>query len=250
MTSWPSAWSISASVSGPIRAVCSIGGMNSAGASYAMFGVMPAHQGLDAGDAPALKVDLWLVLKDELTALQCAADLGEQLQSCRVEVVALRRVHLDPAVMGPRVRERRVGTLQQHAGYVRVLAHDRDADARLDAHLDVVEHDRGLKARLDRGRRAQRVRDALGAALEHRVPVAGQARHERVLAHGAAETASDLAENEVPVGGAERVVDLREAVEVDQQYRDGVLATVLLRLTASSIPSMNSVRFGSPVSWS
>ena len=39
---------------------------------------------------PLLKLDQGLVLKDELAPRQRAADLGEQLQSRRVEVVALR----------------------------------------------------------------------------------------------------------------------------------------------------------------
>ena len=103
-----------------------------------------------------------------------------------------------------------------------MLAHDRDADARLDADLDIVEHDRGLEARLYRGRRVQRVGDALAAVHENGVAVAGEACHERVIAHTAAETASDLAENEVSIGGAESVVDLSESVEVDQQHPDSV----------------------------
>ncbi len=190
-------------------------------AEQAALGVLPAHERLHAGDTPALQVDLRLVVEDELAALERPSDLAEQDQAVRVEVVARGRVHVDPARVRARAGERRVGALQQQLGPVGVLVHDRDADARLDVQRDAVDHDRRLEARLHGGGAAAR------ALLAVRVRGTGSRTRRRRGARAAAfagerraQAPRDLAQHAVAVCVAERVVDLGEAIDVDQQDRD------------------------------
>ena len=99
---------------------------------HAMLGVMPAHQGLDTGDAPALKLDLWLVLKDELAAFQCAATSVSSFNLRGVEVVDSGE-YTSILLWCERACASAVSArCNSSSGSVGVLAHDRDADARLD----------------------------------------------------------------------------------------------------------------------
>ena len=75
-----------------------------------MFGVLPAQQRLDTGDPLRLKVDLGLVVQDELAPLQSQPDLTQQHQLRGGETVIGRRVDLDPAEMRLGAGERHVGT--------------------------------------------------------------------------------------------------------------------------------------------
>jgi len=125
-------------------------------------------------------------------------------------VGTLRDVHRDVGLAQDR---RRIGA----------VARNRDADARSD--------DQRLAG--DAIGRDERFDDALGDRLgldetvpgqENREFVAAQTRHQIVVAHFGFEPACDLAEQRVTPVMAERVVDVFETVEVDEQDRKGMAA--------------------------
>ena len=77
---------------------------------------MPAHERLDAGDAPRLQVHLRLVVERELARRERAADLAEQLQPSGVRALHARRVDLDPRRRGSgrgRARGRRAAAARR-----------------------------------------------------------------------------------------------------------------------------------------
>ena len=97
-----SARSITYIVNGPTSAVGSISGMNAPGRQQPVLGVLPADERLHAGDAPALQIDLRLVVQDELLALQaprepgragsaCAASKSSQSAECTCTLLDARR---------------------------------------------------------------------------------------------------------------------------------------------------------------
>ncbi len=211
------------------------------------LGVLPAHERLHAGDAPTPQVNLGLVAEDELASLERPPDLAEQDQPIRVEVVARGRVHMDPARARARAGERGVGALEQQLGAIGVLVHDRDADARLDVERHAVDHHRRLEAPLHGGGDATRPLLSIRVPAEDRELVGAEPGQlgstvER-LAAGAARPRSSTRS---PFDVTERVVDLREAVEVDQQHRHAARPRAAARRTVRATLSMNSVRFGSP----
>ena len=83
---------------------------------------------------------------------------------------------------------------------------------------------------------AGRARGDLVAGREHEGElVAAEARERVVVAHGAAEPRADLAQHLVAGVMAERVVELLEAVEVDQQQRERLHARASIAACSRSI---------------
>ena len=114
---------------------------------------------------------------------------------------------------------RDVGALQQPHRVLRVVREERDADAGVDVDVDAADRERFL----ERGAQPQ-ARGAgrgLVAGLEDdRELVAAQPRQRVVLAQQLLQPRADLAQHLVAGVVAERVVELLEAVEVDQQQRE------------------------------
>ena len=112
-----------------------------------------------------------------------------------------------------------VGALQQPHRVLRVVREERDADAGVDVDVDAADRERLL----ERGAQPQ-ARGAgrgLVAGLEDdRELVAAQPRQRVVLAQQLLQPRADLAQHLVAGVVAERVVELLEAVEVDQQQRE------------------------------
>ena len=182
--------------------------------------VDPADQGLDVLDLVGAHVDQRLVVQGQLAQRRSVAQLGEDGQPVPVGLVG-RGVVDGPAAAGPLgAVHRDVGALQQHARLVAVLAGERDADARGQRHGHLGQVERLLEAG------QQLARD--GARLDRRVQV-GQADRELVAAQPrdrvgpaqrGAQPLGDLAQQQVAGVVAERVVDVLEAVEVEQQQAD------------------------------
>ena len=191
-----------------------------------MHRVLPAHQRLDADDPLGDDVDLRLVVEDQLAGADRRAQLAEQLQPLRRVGVALGRVRLDAGARALGVVHRDVGALDERVHVGAVLRAVGDADARVEHRHDAVERERAgqrvLQAPGQLGRQAA-VRDP---AQEHRELVAAEARQRVAAAHHLAQADGDLLEQAVARVVPERVVDLLEAVEVDQQQR-GRLAAAL-----------------------
>ena len=101
-----------------------------------------------------------------------------------------------------------------------VVGAERDADARVELDRDAVERERVARARPAGAPASSATAPRCGQAGEqHGELVAAEAGQRVAAAHRVAQPRRDLDEQLVAVVVAERVVDLLEAVEVDQQQR-------------------------------
>ncbi len=189
-----------------------------------MLGVAPAQERLDASQPPALQIDLWLVVQQELVVLDRAAHLTEQDQPRCVEAVLVGGEGLDPAAVRFCTSKRRIGALQQRVEVLGVLPHQREPYARLDAEHDAIVHDRRLEARQDQLRSRFRARDVRHPRAEDRVLVATEPRDERLGGEARAQTTPDLDQHAIADLVAERVVDHLEPIEIDKQQRRRAVA--------------------------
>ena len=181
--------------------------------------MVPAHQRLGAGDLAGLEVELRLVVHDDLAALDRVRQLADQRQAGARMPVARRAVDLvaDAARLG-RVHGD-VGALHQRLDVAAVLGEHRDADAGAHEQRQAVEAERlldragqldgDLLGLLDRGAGRQQDGEL----------VAADAGDQLGAGDAGLQAGADLAQQ--PVAGlvAERVVELLEVVEVDQQQR-------------------------------
>ena len=97
---------------------------------------------------------------------------------------------------------------------------DRDADVRVDVDGDAADDERGLEPRVDRRCLFERSLDPVAARAQDRKLVGTEAGDERVLAERPAQARANVTQQLAARAVAERVVDLGEAVEVDQQHGD------------------------------
>ncbi len=183
------------------------------------LGMVPAHERLDPGDGAVLDGDLRLVVQGELALVDAAAQLARERQALGGVGVALAVVGRDAraAVLG--LVHRHVGAAQERAEVVAVLAEigDADAGAELDRHAAEVQRTGERRAQavgqLDGGAAVPQVGD------QHRELVAAQAREDVGRSQRLPQALGGVDEQRVALLVAERVVDLLEAVEVDQQQR-------------------------------
>ena len=133
---------------------------------------------------------------------------------------------------------RDVGALQQPRRVGRVLGEQCDADTGVDVQRDVGDLERALERRPQA--QAGRARRGLVAGRQHDGElVAAEARQRVVGAQQLREPRPDLLQDLVAGVMAQRVVELLEAVEVDQQQRE--LAAVLARGTDRGMESLHEV---------
>jgi hypothetical protein len=112
--------------------------------------------------------------------------------------------------------EGHIGILEQLVGVTAVAGRQGDADAGADDHLlaaDLEGLSQGSDHALGQGRGFLGVAQRL---LQHHELVAAETRHHIALAHHLAQPLGDRAQQVVPAGMAQRVVDLLELVEVDE----------------------------------
>ena len=188
--------------------------------------MLPAHQRLDADHALRGDVDLRLVVQDELAGADRGAQLAEQLQPLGGVRVAVRRVGLDAGARALGVVHRDVGALDQRVHVGPVLGAVGDPDAGVQHGRDAVEQerarDRVLQAAGELGGHP-----AVGQpAQQHGELVAAEPGERVAAAHDALQARGDLLQQAVARVVPERVVDLLEAVEVDQQQRGGLAAAL------------------------
>ena len=207
-----------------------------------MAGQPPAQQRLGTDHSPVAQIHLGLVQHDELVALEGAAQLAlqhEPLHRRRIHVRHIERPSVAAVLLG--VVHRRVGVADQVDRVLRVVRADGDADARgqidfLLVHVkraaDLVEECAGESPE------AWAVVEIRGQAVhEHRELIACQATDHGVLAEHARESLAQDLERAIPGRMTERVVDVLEAVEVEieqgermlaaSRARDGLLQQVL-----------------------
>ena len=230
---------------GTISPVSSASGDELVGTEQAALGVVPAHERLDARDAPVGELDDRLVVQRELAAVERAAQLA--LGARRSARAPRMRASKSSKPPRPRVLgavHRRVGVAQQVARRASSLPDERDADARRDEEPRSPATWNGAPARRARARRARagsrrrrRPRSRIGelVAAEARDGVAG-ARPPRCSA--AATSREQLVAGVV----AERVVDELEAVEVEEEHARRCAVPRAARRSACSRRSSNRAR--------
>ena len=164
-------------------------------------------------------------MQHQLVVLDRGAQLGEQAEAVGGVGVALGRVGGDAAAAALGVVHGDVGALEQPADVRAVLGVEGDADARLELDGHAAERERAPQRVLQPAwpRRCTASRPG-GARDEHGELVAAEPGERVAAPQRGAEALGDLDQQRVAVVVAERVVDLLEAVEVDQQHRGRVVA--------------------------
>ena len=188
--------------------------------------VLPAHERLHADHAARGQRDLGLVVQDELVLVEGPAQLGQQRQALGRVGVALEVVGLDPRAGLLGLVHGDVGAAQQRRDVVAVQGAQRDADARLEVDRDAAQLERPLQGAVQAGGHLGHDAAVGDVAQQHGELVAAQAGEQVAAADDRAQAARDLDQQLVAVVVAERVVDLLEAVEVDQQERGRVALTL------------------------
>ena len=195
-------------------------------AAEAVPGSLPAQQRLDRRGALAHRGDQRLVDQRELLAVQRAMQRVLQLQPPLGALQHVLAVIVEGVAAGLLGRvHRRVGGAQQAVEVLQLRRLHGDADAGADLQRDVV-----LAQRLGQ-RRQQLARDVAGilrlgqvAQHDHELVVA-EAREQVAVAQLLVQPRGGQLQQGVAGGMAEGVVDALEAVQVDQQHRQG-LATL------------------------
>ena len=130
-------------------------GQERAGHEEAALGVLPAHERLGGDHGAGPHVDERLVVEHDLAVADGVGQRGHQLQALAGEVVGGLHVGLVAAARLLRLVHRDVGALHQRLGRRPVRGEVRDADAGVDAQVDVEDVER----------LAQRVAEARGDVL-------------------------------------------------------------------------------------
>ncbi len=180
--------------------------------------MLPADQGLDRDDLAGRELDLRLVVQLELAPLDRVAQLLDEAQPVAdaVEVLLVDREALAGEL---RAVHGEVGAAQKVAHAGGVVGHEGDADAGADLRAHGVEHERLLEPR---GQARRDRRCVVGVRVEQgdgelvSTEADEQIRGSQRSLEPCGEQPEQLVAGRVPEG----VVDLLEAVQVDEQERE------------------------------
>ncbi len=192
------------------------------GGDAATRGMRPADQGLGAEDASRPHVDLRLVHEVELLGLHRRTERVQERDALLdVDRHLSREVAVVAAALILRAIERYVRLLQRVRAVAVGLGEAHETEGRAHVRVDPVDLE-GLRDRLGDGGGGD---DALGP--DDAEDVARDACHRGRVAERVAEAVRHLAQQRVAEAMTERVVDLREEVEVDErEHRIGALLRV------------------------
>ncbi len=182
--------------------------------------MLPPDERLDCDDSPVGEVGFRLIVEDELVLVERAAKLCGERQPVRAVLVALGRVELTAAAVLLREVHRHVGALEQCVNVGAVLGVERDADARLEVERDAFERERPAQHRAHALAEHQRLAAVGDVRQQQSELVATEARDAVRLTQPGAQAPADLLQQQVAVVMPEGVVDLLEAVEVEDHQRD------------------------------
>ena len=195
--------------------------------------VLPADERLDADDVAALQVELGLVVHDDLAGVERAAELGEAAQAARARVAGPRLGEAVGAALRLGGVKRGVGAAQERSGVAAVGGAEGDAGGRLDVHRGVVAEPELLLQRLAHaGGERRRLVVAGDGGGEDGEGVAAEMRERVERADGAREALRDLDEHAVAEIVAQDLVDLVEAVEVEEDEREAAAVDGAVELVA------------------
>eukprot|EP01136_Pigoraptor_vietnamica_P033089 Opistho-1_new@95611 len=186
----------------------------------AEVGISPAQQRLGTDHRARGDVDLRLVVQPEVAALQRQAHRVVQLHARQQVDVHLRLVEAEAGTAALlHAVHRGVGVLDQVVHRLAVVRVHRDADARGDAEAHALERER-LPQHLEHAPRNGLGTARIGLVQQHHELVATEPRHGVDLAQAGLQPLGHLDEHAVAEHVTERVVDLLEAVEVEEQQRE------------------------------
>ena len=208
--------------------------------------VVPADERLDADDAAGLELGLRLEVDDELAASRSPSQLAGEREARSVVRVLLDVVGRGSGMRILRDVHRDVGVLEERVDVLAVLRVDRDADARPDLEREPADRERGLQRLVDaRGEE----HGVLAGRRRNEDPelVAPEARERLARAEDALQPRAQLPEEQVARLVPQRVVDLAEAIDVEEQDRRRRCSRCA-PASACWMRSRKSTRFGSPVS--
>ena len=211
-------------MSGLISPVRSAVGTNAVGRHQPALGVLPAHQRLDPAHLTGHQVELGLVVQHQLPLVERHPQLAEQLQLLSAVMVVLGRIDGQSAVPVLRLGHRDVGVPEHRLGVHVLSVAARSAGSRARPALTSMARDRpatsngaaqGLAYRLRR-------RPSVALARRHRrISTANSSPPRRATVSPSAascvEAAAHRRDELVAVRVPERVVDLAEPVDVEQQ---------------------------------
>ena len=214
------------------------------------FGMVPAHQGLDADQAPARELQLRLVVQHELAPLQRLAQLALEPAACLRFLVhrRLEEAELVAAVrLGP--VEGELGMLEQRVRIRPVLREQGDADAGR-GWISWPSRSNGL-ATVARILSARATTSAVWriCGCTSGEFVATQPGQRVGGADRGGDPLGDSAQQLIADGVAQGVVDVLEAVEIEQQDRNhAALAASTGQLLAEPIVQQGAVgQAGEPI---
>ena len=181
-----------------------------------VVGVLPAHQRLDRLHLGGEQVQLGLVVQHDVPVVQSGAELAQQPEATPAVVVLADVVELDAAVVGLGHVHGGVGVLQEGGVVAAVVGEDGDAGAGLHVEAEVLELEGVGEALDDVGGQRDRLDVVDDAVEQHGELVAAEAGHDPGPRGDVFDAGADLLEEGVSGLMAERVVDLLEAVEIDE----------------------------------
>ena len=182
----------------------------------------PADQRLRADHLTVEEPDLGLEVDGELAVRDGVAQLREDREPLRAPCLELATVDLNPGTPGLRGVHRDVG-LPKQVPRVSVRSGRGDAQAGFDGDLQLVELEGQGERVPDHGSHRSRAR-LIAVEQQDRELVAAEARNEGVGPRGALKAVGDHAEQGVTRVVPERVVDVLEPVQVEQD-RAGLTAS-------------------------
>ena len=203
--------------------------------------MLPAHERLVAHGAAGVEGDLGLEVEDELALVDRALQLGEHDQPLGAAPVALAAVTRRRAGTGLGLVHRHVGVTQQTLDVVGVHRADRDADAAAYRDAQPLEQE-GLVQRAEQG-----VGDHLGVGRgidpgeQDAEFVAAEPGDKVFPAHLIGQPLGNLLQQHVTHGVSERVVDLLEPVEIEQQQGDDLTGGALLESGGAAAQQQRAV---------
>ncbi len=187
--------------------------------------MLPADQALGAADLGATHIDDRLVVHDQLFLIERAAEVAEQAQALPRVAVQAAGVQVDATVGVLRGVHRHVCAAQQRVGVIAVEREARDAHACPDLKGHLLDLKGALHDLDDLPcvmLELLRVGRVLGR--EDRKLIAAHPRDDAVGPDALDQTRAQFAQQLVAVVVAERVVDLLEAVQVQQHHRKRLLS--------------------------
>ncbi len=181
--------------------------------------MLPPDEGLDAGELARAQVQRRLVVQQDRVGVQRRTQLRRERQPLRVVRVRRRVVDGERPTAALRLVHRDVGVLEECRDRRAVPRVQRDADARVDRQRKLLDDDRRIECRMNAPGGLVAVPQLI-AAQQHGELVAAKARDRVGSPEYRLQARRDFAQKLIPRRVAERVVDLLEAVEVEQHHRD------------------------------